>query len=132
MGKLVKADLARLIVLASAAYQVAAAIQGFIWPKIFWDFLTKRFDKLVQPLPILQSVNLVCGIVLLALEWPLRLLICMTLRRSLILRLFIILFAAISASFLYQATDPAIYYMLGFGTYVWAYRSGEDVPFHGG
>ncbi|KAJ4173491.1 hypothetical protein NW754_012493 [Fusarium falciforme] len=40
MGRLIKNHWARLIILSAAVYQVAAAIEAFIWPKIFWDFLT--------------------------------------------------------------------------------------------
>lgn len=33
--------------------------------------------------------------------------------------------AALSAALLYQATNPAIYYMIGMGVYFWAYSEGE-------
>ncbi|KAG8408087.1 hypothetical protein J3459_018185 [Metarhizium acridum] len=55
MGRLIKNHLGRLIILTAAAYQVGAAIEGFIWPKIFWDFLTKNLDPAVKPIPILQN-----------------------------------------------------------------------------
>ncbi|ETS84080.1 hypothetical protein PFICI_05956 [Pestalotiopsis fici W106-1] len=58
MGVLARCQLARLITLASAAYQLAAAIQGFIWPKIFWDFLTPSLDFAIKPFPLLQIANL--------------------------------------------------------------------------
>jgi len=62
MGKLIKNHWARLIVLTAAVYQVAAALEGFFWPKIFWDFLTKNLDVAVKPFPILQIINLLMGI----------------------------------------------------------------------
>ena len=75
MGKLVKNHWARLIVLVASAIQVAASIQGFFWPKLFWDFLTTNLDMAVRPIPILQIVNLLLGLLGLCLEWPLPLFI---------------------------------------------------------
>ena len=71
MGKLVKNHWARLIVLVASAYQVAASMQGFFWPKLFWDFLTTNLDHAVRPVPILQIINLLLGVFGLCLEWPL-------------------------------------------------------------
>ena len=67
MGKLIKNHWARLIILTAALYQCAAALEGFFWPKIFWDFLTKNLDAAVKPFPILQIINLLFGLFALAL-----------------------------------------------------------------
>ena len=71
MGKLIKNHWARLIILTASAYQVLAAIQGFFWPKLFWDFLTTNLDHCVRPIPFLQLLNLFLGLLGLAWEWPL-------------------------------------------------------------
>ena len=71
MGKLVKNHWARLIILVASAYQVAAAMQGFFWPKLFFDFLTTNLDPAVKPIPILQIINLLVGLFGVCLEWPL-------------------------------------------------------------
>ncbi|KAM0797863.1 hypothetical protein BDR22DRAFT_427451 [Usnea florida] len=71
MGKLIKNHWARLIILTAAAYQVAASISGFFWPKLFWDFLTTNLDHAVRPVPILQILNLLLGLLGLCWEWPL-------------------------------------------------------------
>ena len=71
MGKLIKNHWARLIILTASAYQVAAAIEGFFWPKLFWDFLTTNLDHCVRPIPILQILNLLLGLLGLCWEWPL-------------------------------------------------------------
>jgi hypothetical protein len=105
--------------------QVAAALEGFFWPKIFWDFLTKNLDGAVKPLPILQIINLVFGIFFLAWEWPLKFLAGSSLHRSIEARLVILPLAALAASLLYQATNPAIYYTIGLAVYFWAYSDGE-------
>ena len=71
MGKLIKNHWARLIVLTASVYQLGASLEGFFWPKVFWDFLTTNLDGAVRPVPILQIVNLLCALFGIALEWPL-------------------------------------------------------------
>lgn len=127
MGRLIKNHWARLVVLSAAAYQVAAAIEGFFWPKIFFDFLTKTLNPAVKPLPILQVINLIMGLVLLAWEWPLGLIAGSSIHRSLELRLALLPMAALSAALIYQGTNAAIYYLVGMIAYFWAYSEGEII-----
>ncbi|PBP25282.1 aldolase [Diplocarpon rosae] len=82
MGKLIKNHWARLIIITASIYQIAAGVHGFFWPKIFWDFVTKNFDVAVKPIPILQSINVFLGLVMLAWEWPLGLLAGSAMHRS--------------------------------------------------
>lgn len=105
--------------------QIAAAIEGFFWPKIFWDFLTKTLDGAVKPIPVLQVINLVFGLYMLAWEWPLKFIAGSTIHRSIEARLVFLPMTALAAALLYQATNPAIYYMIALGVYFWAYSEGE-------
>ncbi|KAI9749593.1 MAG: hypothetical protein M4579_006815 [Chaenotheca gracillima] len=125
MGKLIKNHWARLIILTAGIYQVAAAVQGFFWPKIFWDFTTKNLDAAVKPLPILQIFNLVFGLIALAWEWPIKFFAGSAVHRSIVVRLVVYPLSALAAALLYQGTNPAIYYMIGMGVYFWAYSEGE-------
>ncbi|EPE09442.1 pro41 protein [Ophiostoma piceae UAMH 11346] len=127
MGRLIKNHWARLIVLSAAAYQVAAAIEGFFWPKVFWDFLTRNLDPIVKPVPILQIINLLLGLAVLAWEWPLGALAGSAFHRSLETRLALIPLAALAAVLLYQGTNAAIYYVVGMVVYTWAYSEGEVI-----
>lgn len=127
MGKLIKNHWARLIVLTAAIYQVAAGLHGFFWPKIFWDFLTKNLDPAVKPIPILQSMNLLFGLIMLAWEWPLGLIAGSAMHRSIEARLVVLPLVALAAALLYQGTNPAIYYTIGMVVYFWAYSEGEVV-----
>lgn len=127
MGKLIKNHWARLIVLTAAAYQAAAGLHGFFWPKIFWDFLTKNLDPAVKPIPILQSINLLFGLIMLAWEWPLGLIAGSAMHRSIEARLVVLPLVALAAALLYQGTNPAIYYTVGMVVYFWAYSEGEVV-----
>ncbi|KAI4092665.1 MAG: hypothetical protein LQ344_003333 [Seirophora lacunosa] len=129
MGKLIKNHWARLIVLTAALYQIAAALESFFWPKIFWDFLTTNLDPAVRPVPILQCINLLLGLLALAWEWPLPLLsfASTAMHRSIEARLAVYPLASLSALLLYQGTNPGIYYLVGMGVYFWAYSEGEVV-----
>ncbi|KAK3182280.1 hypothetical protein K4F52_006457 [Lecanicillium sp. MT-2017a] len=127
MGRLIKNHWARLIIMTAAIYQVAAAIEGFFWPKIFWDFLTKNLDGAVKPIPILQIINLFFGIGMLALEWPLSFVAGSSIHRSLEFRLIILPLTTLTSALMYQSTNPAIYYFIGIAVYFWAYSEGEMI-----
>lgn len=105
--------------------QVGSAIEGFIWPKMLWDFMTKNLNGAVKPVPILQILNLVLGLVGLAWEWPLNLIAGTFPHRSIEIRLIIYPLSALAAILLYQGTHPALYYLVGMGVYFWAYTEGE-------
>ena len=107
------------------ADQVAAAVEAFFWPKIFFDFLTKTLDPAVKPFPVLQVLNLVFGIIMLLWEWPLGLLAGSSLHRSLEARLAALPLVALAAALLYQGTNAAIYYLIGMVVYFWAYSEAE-------
>lgn len=143
MGKLIKNHWARLICLTAAACecytyafgdpqtderladQIAAALEGFFWPKFFFDWLTKNFDGAVKPVPILQTINLVIGIMTLAYEWPLKYVAGTSIQRSMEVRLMWLPLASLISILLYQATNPAVYYLIGCIVYFWAYSEGE-------
>ncbi|PNY26986.1 PRO41 protein [Tolypocladium capitatum] len=127
MGRLIKNHWARLIIMTAAIYQVAAAVEGFFWPKIFWDFLSKNLDGAVKPIPILQSVNLVFGLGMLALEWPLAFVAGTAIHRSLEFRLAVLPLTVLASVLMYQSTNPAIYYVIGMAVYLWAYSEGEMI-----
>ena len=127
MGRLIKNHWARLIILASAVYQIAAAVEGFFWPKIFWDFLTKTLDGAVKPIPILQTLNLIFGLILLAWEWPLGFLAGSSIHRSLEARLAFLPLSALAGALIYQGTNAALYQVIGLGVYFWAYSEGEMI-----
>jgi len=127
MGKLIKNHWARLIVLTASIYQIAAAVEGFFWPKIFWDFMTKNLDGAVKPFPVLQIINLILGIVMFAWEWPLGFLAGSAMHRSIEARLIALPLAVLAAALMYQTTNPAIYYTIALVIYFWAYQEGEVV-----
>lgn len=105
--------------------QVAAAIEGYFWPKVFWDFATKNLDGAVKPIPVLQTINLLLGLLTLAWEWPLKWIAGTGVHRSFEARLVVYSLSCLVAALLYQATNPALYYLIGIGVYLWAFIEGE-------
>ncbi|CRG90869.1 hypothetical protein PISL3812_07915 [Talaromyces islandicus] len=127
MGRLIKNHWARLLILSAAGWQVGASIEGFIWPKVFWDFLTHNLDGSVKQIPVLQIINLVLGIVTLAWEWPLKPLAGTFPHQSIPLRLLVYPLSALTCALMYQSGDVAVYYLIGMAAYFWAYSEGEIV-----
>lgn len=144
MGKLIKNHWARLVVLSAAACRTTllthgrtstnrttptvhfgAALEGFFWPKFFFDFLTKNFDKAVKPIPILQIINICLAIISLIYEWPLKCVAGSAIHKSLTLRMFWLPLVSLSSALLYQGMNPALYYLIGMVAYFWAYSEGE-------
>jgi hypothetical protein len=107
---------------------VAAALEAFFWPKIFWDFLTKNLDMAVKPFPTLQIINMILGFGGLIMEWPLPLIAGTGLHRSIEARLVIYPLSALCALLIYQGTNSGLYYIVGMMAYFWAYSEGEVSP----
>ncbi|KAK4119385.1 hypothetical protein N657DRAFT_581829 [Parathielavia appendiculata] len=126
MGEPVNAYLARLIILTSAGYQLAAAIFGFLYPKILFDFATKQLDCLITPIPFLQILNVALSLVVLCWEWPLYYVAELSLQRKILPRLIIYPVVSAAAIGLYQATNAALYYLIGTLVYLLAYISERE------
>ncbi len=86
----------------------------------------------MKPLPILQIVNLIFGLFLLAWEWPLGALAGSAIHRSLEARLAFLPLSALAAALIYQGTNAAIYQMIAMAVYFWAYSEGEVRTYPGG
>ncbi|KAK3391202.1 PRO41 protein [Podospora didyma] len=127
MGRLTTSHWARLVTMSAAGYHILAAIQGFFWPKIFWDFSIKALDPLVRPVPVLQTVNLLAGLAMLALELPLRLIAGSSIHRSIGFRLAILPLVSLPGIFLYQATNAVAYYLIAEVIYFNAYKRREVI-----
>lgn len=87
--------------------------------------MTKALDPAVKPVPALQIINLILGIVIFAWEWPLNLIAGTSIHRSMEARLATYPLAALAAILIYQGTNAAIYYLVAMMAYFWAYSEGE-------
>jgi hypothetical protein len=74
----------------------------------------------------LQIFNILFGLLGLAWEWPLPIIIPNSaLHRSIGARLAIYPLSVFLAILLYQGTNAAIYYLVGIAVYFWGYSQGE-------
>ena len=99
--------------------------RSLLLAEIFFDFLTTNFDGAVKPVPILQTINIIFGIITFVYEWPLKFVAGTPLHRSIEFRLFWLPLMSLGCSLMYQAMDPALYYLIGLVVYFWAYSEGE-------
>ncbi|KAG0658919.1 hypothetical protein C6P46_005539 [Rhodotorula mucilaginosa] len=142
MGALVWHDWARLLALASGAYVAWAALWGFMDRKYFWDFVggslgphgivpppaANVFVQLIVDVPVFQIVNLVNGLLTIALEWPpIPKIKDLKLYRSYWLRIAFYVWAALVASFVYQTVMGTIFYLITTLAYVNSLRLGEQI-----
>lgn len=88
---------------------------------MFWSFIDKNLDIAVYPVPFLQIVNLICGLVVYTFEFPLVSRVFMSPK----VRVYYLLLPALVASSLYQTFDLAIYYLICIFLYQWAHKEGE-------
>lgn len=79
----------------------------------------------MRPVPFLQIINLLLGLLCLAWEYPLPWLSGTAMHRSIEARLVAYPVASLAALLLYQGTNPGIYYLIGMGVYFWAFSEGE-------
>ncbi|KAH8747963.1 PRO41 protein [Diaporthe sp. PMI_573] len=105
--------------------QLAAAVLGFFNPKVFFDFATKRLDIIVRPVPILQTVNLMLSLLIIAIEMPVQRTVGKAIKNSFKARFIAIPIIACLAMLQYQAADSAIYYLIGLSLYISSYYQGE-------
>lgn len=86
---------------------------------------TKNLDNAVKPVPILQIINMVLGILMFAWELPLGVIAGTAMHRSIAARLVVLPLFILPSILIYQGTNPALYYATGMGVYLWAYSEGE-------
>jgi hypothetical protein len=79
--------------------------------------------------PILQIINLLFGIFVFLLEYPVKPLAGTAFHSSIEMRLFLFPLLALAAIIMYQTTNAAIYYVIGEIIYFWAFYDGE-VSYH--
>ncbi|BGP33945.1 hypothetical protein JCM10296v2_005754 [Rhodotorula toruloides] len=143
MGALIWHDWARLLALTSGAYVAWAAFWGLFYRKYFWDFVGGRlgphgivpppqaeiFEKIIVELPVLQIVNIVNGLVALALEWPLPVVKKLGIYGSIKLRLGLYVWSALVAAFVYQTAFASLFYLVTLLAYARALKQVPLCPF---
>jgi len=142
MGNLVWHEYARLISITASAYAVWASFFGLFYRKFFWDFVggTLRDPGGLQPapgaaiaitlivkLPIIPILNAIVALVILSVENPLPLLKSMSIRRSMIFKVVLLVFQTFFSILFYQGTNAALWSLIAIMCYIRAMALGETI-----
>jgi len=142
MGKLIWHDLSRCISLSASVYAVWASFWGMLFRKFFWDFVggtlrnpgglqpspnVQVFVTLIVETPVVQSLTMVLGFMMIALEYPLPVFNGSALHRSLPLRVVLLIFQSFLAVLFYQGTNASLWSLIAAVLYVRALTLGERI-----
>jgi len=142
MGNLIWHEYSRLIAITANVYAVWAAYFGLFYRKFFWDFVggTLRdpgglqpapnaalFVTLIVKAPIIQIISMILALVILAIELPLPAIKQLSLYRSLVVRVVLLLFQTFFAILFYQGTNAAIWSLIAAMCYGRAIMRGETM-----
>ncbi|KIK93718.1 hypothetical protein PAXRUDRAFT_828678 [Paxillus rubicundulus Ve08.2h10] len=142
MGKLIWHDLSRYISLSASVYAVWASFWGMLFRKFFWDFIggilrnpgglqpspkARVFVTLIVKIPVVQSLTMVLGFMIIALEYPLPIFKGSALHRSMLLRVVLLIFQSFLAILFYQGTNASLWSLIAAVIYVRALALGERI-----
>ncbi|KIK83305.1 hypothetical protein PAXRUDRAFT_832083 [Paxillus rubicundulus Ve08.2h10] len=142
MGKLIWHELSRYISLTASTYAIWASFWGMFFRKFFWDFVggvlrnpggiqpstkVQFFIAVIVKAPIVQSLTMFFGFVIISLEYPLPLLTRSALQRSIPLRLVLLTFQSFLSVLFYQGTNACLWSLIAAGCYVKALTLGERI-----
>ncbi|KAF8973073.1 hypothetical protein BDZ97DRAFT_1779219 [Flammula alnicola] len=142
MGNLIWHEYSRFVSITATVYAIWAAFFGLFYRKFFWDFVggTLRDPGGLQPspnaavfvavivrVPVVQILSMVLGMFILAIELPLPAIKKLSLYRSLVVRIVLLLFQTFLTVLFYQGTNAAIWSLIAAGCYGRAVMLGETM-----
>ncbi|KAI0305732.1 hypothetical protein B0F90DRAFT_1624661 [Multifurca ochricompacta] len=140
MGKLIWHEYSRYVSITASVYTVWAGYFGLLYRKFFWDFVNgiRRNPGGIQPAkqdaffinimvkaPVIQTISIILGLVILALEYPAPFMKGTAVHRSLITRVMLLVFQVFFAILFYQGTNGAIWSLVAIFGYTRAIMIGE-------
>ncbi|GAA5881244.1 hypothetical protein JCM16303_004861 [Sporobolomyces ruberrimus] len=132
---------ARLLALTSATYALWASAWAIAYRKFFWDFIdgdlrshgivpSPKFEVLIRVIveyPIVQIVNIILALLILALEFPVPFLRHTKLYRSISFKIGFNFLGFCCAMFLYQTVNGGIFFLITSLVYFVAFLKGEAI-----
>ncbi|TDL26199.1 hypothetical protein BD410DRAFT_813168 [Rickenella mellea] len=118
MGNLIWHDWARFVSITASVYAVWAGYWGIFYRKFFWDFVggivrdpgglqapasAALFINVIVKIPLIQIFVMLHALFVLALEWPLPLMKNLSIYRSIVVRIVLLVSQASIAILFYQA-----------------------------
>ncbi|KAK2464213.1 hypothetical protein APHAL10511_003670 [Amanita phalloides] len=140
MGKLIWHEYARYVSITASIYAVWAGFFGLFYRKFFWDFVggilrnpgglqasrsSAVFITLIVKFPIIQSMAIILGLLIVALEYPLPLLKTWAIYRNFIVRIVLLIFQTFFGILYYQGTNSSIWSLIAIMCYGQAILLGE-------
>ncbi|KAF8340900.1 hypothetical protein F5887DRAFT_978322 [Amanita rubescens] len=123
MGKLIWHQYARYVSIVASFSAVWASYFGFFYRKFFWDFFggilrnpgglqpspgLGIFIMLIVEYPVVQSIAMALGLIIIALEYPLPIFKPWSIYRSFFLRILLLSLQFFFGTLYYQGAHPAI------------------------
>jgi len=142
MGNLIWHEYSRLVSITASVYAIWAAFFGLFYRKFFWDFVggTLRdpggiqpspnvaiFITLIVKFPIIQIFTIALAAVILCIELPLPPIKKLSLYRSLVVRIVLLIFQTFLTILFYQGTNAAIWSLISAIGYGRAVALGENM-----
>jgi hypothetical protein len=142
MGNLIWHEYARLVSVTACVYTIWSSFYALIYRKFFWDFMggTLRdpggyqtapgatvFTTMIIKVPVVQLFSMVLGVLLLAIEYPIPPLKNLSIRRSFVFKIVMLLFLTFFTCLYYQGTNAAIYSFIAACCYIRAQVLGEKM-----
>jgi hypothetical protein len=142
MGNLIWHEYARLVSITATVYALWASFFGLFYRKFFWDFVggTLRdpggiqpspnaaiFITLIVKIPVIQMFTIALAATILCIELPLPPIKKLSLYRSLVVRIVLLIFQASLTILFYQGTNAAIWSSISAICYGRAVALGEKM-----
>jgi len=142
MGDLVWHEYARYVSITASAYAVWCSFFALFYRKFFWDFVSGTlrdpgglqpspsaaiFITLIVKAPVIPIINMIFALFILAVENPLPLLKSMSIQRSLIFKVVLLVFQAFFSILFYQGTNAALWSLIAIICYLRAMALGEKI-----
>jgi len=142
MGNLIWHEYAHYVALTSSVYTVWSGFWAQFYRKFFWDFVggiqrdpggfqapnaAAPFIMLIIRMPVIPMFAIVIGLFNICLEYPLPQLKGLSVSRSLVARVVILVFQALFTILYYQGVNAAIYSLIAAFCYTKAIMLGEEM-----
>jgi len=142
MGNLIWHEYARYVGITASVYAVWSGYWALFYRKFFWDFVggiqrdpggfqapaaAQPFIVLIIRMPVIPIFAIIIGLFNIALEYPLPQLKSLSIHRSLVLRVVILLFQAFFTILYYQGTNSALWSTIAAFCYTRGIMLGEEM-----
>jgi len=142
MGNLIWHEYARYVGITASVYAVWSGYWGLFYRKFFWDFVggiqrdpggfqapaaAQPFIVLIIRMPVIPIFAILIGLFNIALEYPLPQLKSLSIHRSLVLRVVILLFQAFFTILYYQGVNSALWSIIAAFCYTRGIMHGEEM-----